>query len=99
MVLITSSIIGWIIASGTVIGTAVNTCFIMPVASVITLPLYTDSEGRQYNIFLLFLFFCAITTFALSALLYGGAFFMIATVIYGWVILFRKLKEFRKKNK
>jgi len=99
MVFIVSMLVGWIIASGTVIGTAVNTCFIMPVASVITLPLYTDSQGRKYYIFVLFLLFCALTTFALSALVHGGAFFMIATVIYGWVVLFQKLKEFRKKNK
>ena len=99
MVFIASTLAGWIAATGVLIGSAVKTFFIMPVIAFLTRPLYTDSQGRKYNIFVLFLLFSAITTFALSALLHGGAFFMIATVIYGWVILFQKLKEFRKKNK
>ena len=73
--------------------------FIIPVKTIVTKPLYTDESGRQYYPALMFLWFCLLTTFALSALLYGGAFFMIATVVYGWVVLFQKLKEFRKKNK
>jgi len=99
MGLIVSTLGGWIATTYAIIVSAVTAYFVVPVTAFVTLPLYTDSEGRKYNIFLLFLFFCLLTTFALSALLYGGAFFMIATVIYGWVILFRKLKEFRKKNK
>lgn len=73
--------------------------FTKPVYRVVFKNLYTDSAGREYNLFKMFLWVSLISTFALSALLYGGAFFMIATVIYGWVILFKKLKEFREKNK
>ena len=73
--------------------------FITPVKTIVIKPLYTDESGRQYYPALMFLWFCALTTFALSALVHGGAFFMIATVIYGWVVLFKKIKEFRIKNK
>jgi len=73
--------------------------FIDPVKTIVIKPLYTDESGRQYYPALMFLWFCALTTFALSALVHGGAFFMIATVIYGWVVLFKKIKEFRIKNK
>jgi len=73
--------------------------FFTPVKTIVIKPLYTDESGRQYYPALMFLWFCALTTFALSALVHGGAFFMIATVIYGWVVLFKKIKEFRIKNK
>jgi hypothetical protein len=99
MGLIMSMLAGWIATTYAIIGSAVTAYFVGPVTAFVTLPLYTDSQGRKYYIFVLFLLFCALTTFALSALVHGGAFFMIATVIYGWVVLFRKLKEFRKKNK
>jgi hypothetical protein len=99
MGLIVSTLGGWIAATYATIVSTVYTFFVIPVTALVTLPLYKDSQGRRYNIFYLFLLFCALTTFALSALVHGGAFFMIATVIYGWVVLFQKLKEFRKKNK
>ena len=99
MGLIMSMLGGWIATTYAIIGSAVTAYFVGPVTAFVTLPLYTDSQGRKYYIFVLFLLFCALTTFALSALVHGGAFFMIATVIYGWVVLFQKLKEFRKKNK
>lgn len=73
--------------------------FLQPVFKFFTKRLYTDSAGREYNLFFMFLVFSILTTFALSALLYGGAFFMIGTIIFGWVTLFKKLKEFREKNK
>ena len=73
--------------------------FWQPVVKFFTKRLYTDSAGREYNLFFMFLVFSILTTFALSALLYGGAFFMIGTIIFGWVTLFKKLKEFREKNK
>ena len=99
MGLIISTLGGWIATTYAIIVSAVNTCFVGPVTALVTLPLYKDTQGRRYNIFILFLVFCALTTFALSALVHGGAFFMIATVIYGWVVLFKKIKEFRIKNK
>lgn len=73
--------------------------FLKPVYRFVFERLYTDSAGREYNLFIMFLVFSILTTFALSALLYGGAFFMIGTIIFGWVTLFKKLKEFREKNK
>lgn len=73
--------------------------FWQPLVKFFTKKLYTDAAGRQYNMFKMFVLFSLLVTFALSALLYGGAFFMIGTIIYGWVVLFKKLKQFREKNK
>ena len=73
--------------------------FIQPVGIFLWDKTYTDAAGRQYNMFKMFVLFSLLVTFALSALLYGGAFFMIGTIIYGWVVLFKKLKQFREKNK